>query len=99
MAKPEQKDAFDGSDEPGVGVVKDSVLNRLGDEFSEKLEQRAGLSEELTAIESKMVDRMRLKKITVYKYANRQLTLKEGKVHVRIKTVDDIGDADTGDGE
>lgn len=85
MAK--QQDAFADNDQPGVGVVKDKVLDRLADEFSEKKEQKAELATEMTAIEGKIIDRMIEKNIKVYRYSDREVRIKDGKSHIKVKTV------------
>ena len=86
MPKPEQTDALEEGG-PGVGVQKDKKLDALADKFSELVEERAGVSENITKVEGQIIDRMKEIGVKVYKYADRVVKIKDGKAHVKIKTV------------
>lgn len=91
MAKnSEQLDALE-NEGAGVGKVKDKVLDRLADEYTETRDAKADLAETMTKIEGKIIDRMIEKQIQVYRYADKQVTVKQGKAHVKIKTVKNEG--------
>lgn len=82
-----------GVEGPGVSPVKDKKLNALADEFTEKRDEKANLAEEMTGIETKILDRMDEIGVRVFKYADRVVTIKDGKRHVKIKQVK-TGDED-----
>jgi exonuclease VII large subunit len=86
MAKQKQTDALEEGG-PGVGIVKDSKLNALADEFVELRDEKAKMAEQMTAIEAKILDRMQEKGIKVFRYADKQVSIKDGKAHVKIKQV------------
>lgn len=90
MAKPEQTDAL-ANEGAGVGIVKDKVLDRLADEYTDKRDAKAEMAEEMTKIEGKIIDRMVEKGIAIYRYADREVRVKAGKNHVKIKTVKNDG--------
>lgn len=86
MAKQEQIDALaDG--EPGVGIVKDKKLDALADAFTEARDEKAALATKMTEIEGKIIERMQTVKILVYKYADREVKIRAGKAHIKVKTV------------
>lgn len=75
----------------GVAPVKDKKLDALADDFIEKRDKKAKLAEEMTAIESKIIDRMKEIDAELYRYADREVRIEQGKAHVRIKTVKNEG--------
>jgi len=86
MAKDKQLDALEDA-APGVGVVKDRKLNALADEFTEKRDAKAELAEQMTGIETKILDRMDEIGVKVFRYADRIVSIKDGRRHVKIKQV------------
>ena len=89
MAKPEQEEIpMEGK---GVASVKDKKLNTLADDFIDKRDEKAKLAEDMTAIESKIIDRMKEIDCTLYRYADREVRIEPGKNHVKIKTVKNEG--------
>lgn len=71
----------------GVSPVKDKKLDKLCDDFLDKIDTRATLSEEITATETKILDRMEELKVTVHRFRDQLARIKPGKAHVKIKTV------------
>ncbi|MGV1047692.1 MAG: hypothetical protein ACOYD4_04085 [Solirubrobacterales bacterium] len=86
MAKEKQIDALEGEG-AGVGVTKDNKLNALADKFTELRDEKASMAEEMTAIESKIIDRMVEIKCKVYRYADREVRIKDGKTHVKVRQI------------
>ncbi len=72
---------------PGVGPVKDSKLTKLADQFVDTRDDKAKLAEELTGIETKILDRMAELGISTYRFADQIMTLKPGATHIKVKTV------------
>lgn len=86
MPKLKQADALEDGGK-GVGVVKDKKLTKLGDEFIEKRDQKAQLATELTALETKIKDRMAELGISIYRFGDQQMEITLGKSHVKVKTI------------
>lgn len=86
MAKEKQVDALEDA-APGVGVVRDKKLNSLADDFTDKRDEKASLAAEMSAIEAKILDRMDEIGVKVFRYADRIVSIRDGKRHVRIKQV------------
>jgi len=78
---------------PGVAEVKDKKLEKLADDFCEKRDAKAELAEQMTGVETKILDRMAELGINRFRYADREAIIKPGKNHVRIKVVK-IGDGE-----
>lgn len=76
---------------PGVSAVIDQKLYSLADEFTDKRYEKAKLAEDMTAIETKIVERMMEIKAEVYRYADREVRIKYGKSHINIKTIKNEG--------
>lgn len=87
------QDDLNGIEGPGVSTPKDKRLDALADEFTEKRDQKAALAEKMTAIEAKIIDRMQELKLELYRYSDREVRIKYGKTHAKIKTVK-VGDDD-----
>lgn len=86
MAREQQTDALE-NEAPGVGIVKDKKLDALADKFTELTAERANVSEQITATESKILDRMAEVGIRVYSYGDRVVKIKDGKPHVKVRQV------------
>lgn len=71
----------------GVSQKKDKKLEELGYEFIEARDEKAKLATEMTALETKMKDRMAVLGISVYKFGDQEMRIDPGKSHVKIKTV------------
>ncbi len=84
MAK--QMDALE-NEQPGVGVVKDKRLNSLADSFCDDRDAKAELATKMTATEAKIIERMQELGVTIFRYSDREVRLKAGKNHVKVKTV------------
>lgn len=84
----------------GVAPVKDKKLDALCDQFIELRDQKSELAEGLTAVETKILDRMNELGITVHRFSDQIASIKAGKNHVKIKTVKaDSGGDGAPDGE
>lgn len=83
----------------GVAPVKDKKLEALGYHFIELRDQKSELTEGMTAEEVKIKDRMKELGIVVYRFGDQIMTIKDGKAHVKIKTVkgDAGGESEPGD--
>jgi hypothetical protein len=82
-----KQDDLAGVEGPGVSIPKDKKLDKLADEFTDLRDSKAKMAEEMTAIETKIVERMVELEISLYRYADREVRVKQGKVHVKVKTV------------
>lgn len=76
---------------PGVAPVKDKKLDALADKFVEMRDEKSKLAEEMTNIEANIVARMQEIKCESYRYADREVKITKGKVHVKVKTVKNEG--------
>lgn len=85
-------DDLPGMKGPGVEQFKDGALTKLAGKLDDLREQRAKITEQITAAEKQAVERMIELKITRYRYADRELILREGADHVRSKQVDGEGE-------
>lgn len=74
-----------GIEGPGVGRVKDKMLDRLGGEIDDLREKRADLSEDITNVEKQIVARMKEKKLTVYFFGDREMRITPGTDHIKTK--------------
>lgn len=92
MARAEQTDALENA-EPGVGIVKNKKLDALADKFTELRDEKAALAEQMTATEGKIIEEMWASGIKIYRYADREVRVKDGKAHVKVKAVK-VGDGD-----
>lgn len=90
MAKLKQSDALEDAG-AGVGLVKDKKLTKLGDEFIDKRDSKADLAKEMTALETKIKDRMAELNIEVYRFGDQEMRIELGKAHVKVKTVKNEG--------
>jgi hypothetical protein len=72
---------------PGVSVPKDKKLDKLGSEFIDVRDQKAALAETITALETKIFDRMDELDLKEYRFADQVLTIKNGSRKVKVKTV------------
>lgn len=85
MARPKQEEIpIEG---PGVAPVKDKKLDNLCDKFIELRDERASVTEKMSETETKILDRMGELKVLVHRFADQIATIKPGKPHVKIKTV------------
>lgn len=53
----------------------------------------------MTATEAKIIERMEELKVPVFRYSDREVRLKNGKTHIRIKTIKVDGGGDEGEGD
>lgn len=95
MAKLEQTDALEGEG-AGVGIKKDKKLDALADKFTDLRDEKATLAEKMTETEGKIIERMQEVGITIYRYADREVRIKPGNPHVKVKTVT-VGATEPGD--
>jgi len=72
---------------PGVSLPRFKDIDRLADQFHDKLEERATISEEITKIEGRLIDKMKEHELTHYRYRDQEVIYKPGKVHVKVKAV------------
>lgn len=86
MARPKAQD-LPGVEGEGVAPVKDKKLEALADSFVDKRDEKAQLAEQMTAIESKIIDRMVELGTREFKYADKVVTIKIGATHAKVKTV------------
>jgi hypothetical protein len=83
-AKPQDLPGVEG---PGVSIPKFKDLDKLGDKFIDLRDEKAALAGKMTKLEDQIVELMRDHDITRYVFGDQEMVLKEGKVHVRVKTV------------
>lgn len=74
-------------DGPGVAPVKDKKLDSLCDTFIDTRDKKAKLAETLGETEVRILDRMRELGISKHRFSDQLAEIKEGKDHVKIKTV------------
>lgn len=86
MARPKPQD-LPGVEGPGVSPVKIKELERLGDKFIEIRDDKAELARKLSKIEAQMAEIMTENGLSKYQFSDQEMILKQGKVHVKIKTV------------
>lgn len=86
MAKEKQIDALADA-EPGVGVVKDKKLDALADKFAELRDEKADLATKMTKVEQDIIERMVEIKCRIYRYDDREVKIKDGKPHVKVKSI------------
>lgn len=85
MARPKQEEMpIEGA---GVAPVKDKKLDGLCDDFIDTRDKKAALAEELTGIETKILDRMSELGVAVHRFSDQIATIKIGKKKIKIKTV------------
>lgn len=76
---------------PGVSVPRVAAIDRLADELDELLDDRSSISEKVTKIEGKLIEKMEEHGLKKYKYRDREVIYKPGKIHVKIKAVKAAG--------
>lgn len=81
-----QTDALEDAG-PGVGKYKDKKLEALADKFADCRDEKAALATQMTEIEGKIIERMQEAKIPLFRYSDREVRIKPGKNHIKIKTV------------
>lgn len=85
MARPKQEEIpMEG---PGVSVPRYKDIDRLADQYHDKLEERSTISEEITKLEGKLADKMNEYQLQKYRYRDQEVILKPGKTHVKVKAV------------
>jgi len=72
----------------GVAPIKDKKLDALCDKFIDLRDERSKITEKIGDTEAKILDRMGELKITLHRFADQLAEIKEGKPHVKIKTVE-----------
>lgn len=82
---------------PGVAPVVDKKLDALCDKFIEIRDEKAALAEKLGETEAKILDRMMELKISQHRFSDQVAIVKEGKSHVKIKTVKADADSEGDD--
>ncbi len=97
MARPKAQD-LPGVKGEGVSPVVDKKLEKLGDEFIDLRDGKAKLAEDITAVETKVLERMNELKIISYRFHDQIMQIKEGRVHIKIKTVK-VGDETDGEAD
>ncbi len=81
----------------GVAAKQIPKLENLGDDFIEKRDAKATLAEEMTAIETEMLELMGEHGITRYRFGDQELVLKPRKNHVKANKVNVEGQEDAPD--
>lgn len=76
---------------------KDKKLESLADKYADLRDEKAKLAEEMTALEGKVIERMQEIKFSTVRYADRLITIKQGKAHIKIKTVTNDGADEDGE--
>lgn len=76
-----------GVEGPGVSPPKFKDLDRLADKFIEIRDQKAELATKLGETEKKIAEKMQEHGLSKYKFSDQEVVLKEGKIHIKIKTV------------
>lgn len=83
--KPKQED-FEISG-PGVAAARHKDLDRLGDQLSDLREKKSELAEQITGVESRALERMTELGLSSYRFRDREMSVKPGNAHVKIKEV------------
>jgi hypothetical protein len=86
MPKPKQDD-LGGMTGPGVEQPRHRDLDRLADKYDDLLENRAEISTSIGETEKQILDKMKEKGLTKYRYRDQVVEFKPGKDHIKIKTV------------
>lgn len=86
MPRPKAID-LPGVEGPGVSPVKHKDLDKLGDEFIDLRDQKSKLAEEMTGIQTKIIDKMIEKEIKKYRFSDQEIEIIDGKRKVKVKTV------------
>lgn len=86
MPRTEQED-LGGMTGPGVEQPRHKDIDRLADKFEDLLEQRSGMTEQLRKTEDSIMEKMKEKGLTSYRYRDRQVVYKPGHDHIKIKSV------------
>lgn len=72
---------------PGVATPRYKDLDKLADKFVDVRDQKAELASELGKIEAKIIEKMIEHGVEKYRYADKEVFVKPGKKHARVKTV------------
>lgn len=91
MAKPKAEQTEIPIEGPGVSPLKDKKLDKLGREFRDLRDQITTVSEQKTANESAILERMKELGIKVYRLDDQLLSVKPAKRHVALKTIKAFG--------
>ena len=75
----------------GITAPKDKKLDALADQFVDLRDSKAEIAEQITQVEKNIIDRMVELKLEKYRYADREVTIKYGKAHVKTKEVKNEG--------
>lgn len=83
----------------GAGVELPSYkdLDLLGDKFTETRDEKAKLATKLSDLEKKIIDLMNEKGLTLYRFGDQQMEIKETKLHVQVKLVKTEGTDSNGE--
>lgn len=76
---------------PGISVPKIASIDRLADELEEVLDEKSSLAEKVTKIEGKIIEKMEEHGLKKYRYRDREVIYKPGKIHVKLKSVKAAG--------
>lgn len=91
MARPKQEEMpIEG---PGVSTPRVAAIDRLADKLEEILDQKSDLASQVTKTEGKIIELMEENGLKKYKYRDREVIYKPGKIHVKLKTVKAEGKA------
>lgn len=86
MARPKATD-LPGMNGPGVAPPRYKELDRLADKFIDVRDAKAELATQLGKIETQIAEAMQEHGIKRYQFSDQEIVIKEGKVHVKVKTV------------
>lgn len=67
--------------------VEDGELEALGDEWDNLTTQKRKITEKITACDTKAQERLAELGLKSYRYSDREIYLKEGKDHVKVRAV------------
>ena len=96
--KPKEEQTEIPMEGPGVAPIKDKKLDKLCDSFIEHRDESKAHATLKGQDEVAILNRMAELNITTHKFADQIATVKPGKAHVKIRTVDaDV--EDDGEGE
>lgn len=76
---------------PGVSVPRIAAIDRLADQLDDVLEEKATLATKVTELEGKLIEKMEEHGLKKYRYRDREVIYKPGKIHVKLKTVKNEG--------
>src|SRR5260370_1083147 len=86
MTRPKQSD-LGGIEGEGVAPVRHKDLDKFRDQLEDLQDRRASLTEKITTLEKRTLERMTELGINRYRFGEKEMLIKPGNPHVKIKQV------------